>query len=329
MNANGIVPDVTLHALCRVCFWHHPGFGLGFSRGAWALRDMRYIRVHRCFQLLCHHMRFRFSGPVIAAAFAALETLAVLYPPYSALVPSAVLCMISNPKSHILSSTIFRLLWDWQTHVRNSDGSLLHSIPAGPLLMVGLTLLGTGGGGGDGNVYARKGWSTQRAADGAPAVRFSRFFRIEKEPPTKLGWEEPRTTARTQCGANHWPPRGRGRYPRQPHKGGRATHRGANETRDNHEGVRNAHGHRAERWSNWASCTRQCREACGGRPGQHQKAEGLSNWTSPGLSLRSPQFFSKKAHGSKAPGDHQPPPTANRQPLLTANRQPFEVEKVP
>ena len=37
----------------------------------------------------------------------------------------------------------------------------------------------------------------------------------------------------------------------------------------------NAHGHRAEMWSNWASRTRQRGEAVGGRPGQ--RAEGVEH----------------------------------------------------
>ena len=85
-----------------------------------------------------------------------------------------------------------------------------------------------------------------------------------KEPPTKLEWEEPRTTVRAQCGANHPSHRGGTHGTRVIHKGARATRGGVHDTRRNHEGARNAHMHHAEGWSNWALRTWQCGEAGGG-----------------------------------------------------------------
>ena len=67
-----------------------------------------------------------------------------------------------------------------------------------------------------------------------------------KEPPTKPGWEEPRTTARAQRSANY-PCHHRGAHDtRVNHKRARATRGGAHDTRGNHEGARNTPVHYAQ-----------------------------------------------------------------------------------
>ena len=52
---------------------------------------------------------------------------------------------------------------------------------------------------------APRGSSTQWATAGAPEAPCGKewWARQEKEPPTKPGWAEPRTTARSQCCVNH------------------------------------------------------------------------------------------------------------------------------
>ena len=85
---------------------------------------------------------------------------------------------------------------------------------------------------------ARRGRRALRPTEGIPAGQFARFsglWRIGKEPLTKLGRDQPRTTVRPRCGANH------------------PGHRtGAHNTRGNHTGARNAHVRHTQRWCNWA-----------------------------------------------------------------------------
>ena len=91
------------------------------------------------------------------------------------------------------------------------------------------------------------------------------WARQGKEPPTKPGWAEPRTTARSQCNVNH-----------PGHRAGahatRVNHDGAHAPREAHDicnqqGTRPAH----ERPTEWVS-------VCGGRPGQHVEPQGT--WAS-------------------------------------------------
>ena len=97
-----------------------------------------------------------------------------------------------------------------------------------------------------GATSARRGSGTQWAPE---APRGNEWWaRQGKEPLTKPGWEEPRTTARSQCSVKH-----------------PGHHAGAHATSVNHEahatcnqqGTRPAHARPTE----WAS-------VCGGRPGQ-------------------------------------------------------------
>ena len=53
---------------------------------------------------------------------------------------------------------------------------------------------------------ARRGRGALRPTEGTPAAQFARFsglWRKGKEPSTKLGWHEPRTTVWPPCDANH------------------------------------------------------------------------------------------------------------------------------
>ena len=116
--------------------------------------------------------------------------------------------------------------------------------------------------------------STQWATAGAPEASCGKewWARKGKEPPTKPGCSEPRTTARPPCSVNH----------PGHHAGAHATrvnHNGAHATHDR-QGARHAHARpmewwsagcgrpvqRAEEWGTWASRTRNCGEAGGGRP---------------------------------------------------------------
>ena len=58
---------------------------------------------------------------------------------------------------------------------------------------------------GRGSAMACGGSSTQWATAGAPEAPCGKewWARQEKDPPTKPGWAEPRTTARSWCSVNH------------------------------------------------------------------------------------------------------------------------------
>ena len=66
-------------------------------------------------------------------------------------------------------------------------------------------------------VRLRPGTSTQLATAGAPEVHCGKewWARQGKEPPTKAGWAEPRTTVPSQCSVKHLGHRA-GAHPCQP-----------------------------------------------------------------------------------------------------------------
>ena len=107
---------------------------------------------------------------------------------------------------------------------------------------------------------APRGSSTQWATTGAPEAHCGkeRWSRKGKEPPTKPGWAEPRTTARPPCSVNHLGHHAGAHATRVNHNGAHAT-REAHATRD-HQGTRHAHARPTEWWSAWGGWPVQCVE---------------------------------------------------------------------
>ena len=118
-----------------------------------------------------------------------------------------------------------------------------------------------------------RGSSTQWATAGAPEAHCGKqWWAMQgKEPPTKPGWAEPRTTARSQCSVKH-PGHCAGAH-------AACVNHEAHATR-NQQGTRPAHarptewgsvcvgrpGQRVEEQGTWASGTRKHSEAGCGRP---------------------------------------------------------------
>ena len=120
---------------------------------------------------------------------------------------------------------------------------------------------------------APRGSSTQWATTGAPEAHCGKewWARQGKEPLTKPGWEEPRTTARSQCSVKH-PGHRAGAHATCVNHEAHATHK--------QQGTRPAHarpmewgsvhggrpGQRLVEQGTWASRTRKHSEAGCGRP---------------------------------------------------------------
>ena len=143
---------------------------------------------------------------------------------------------------------------------------------------------------------APRGSSTQWATAGGPEAPCGKewWARQGKEPPTKPGWAEPRTTARSQCSINHL----------GHHAGAHATrvnHDGAHATRDQ-QGTRPAHARPTE----WES-------VCGGRQGQRVEDQGT--WAS------RTQTHSKAGCGRPEDGGVRTAKTVKRPPQQPAQPQ--------
>ena len=128
--------------------------------------------------------------------------------------------------------------------------------------------------------FAPRGSSTQWATTGPLDAHCGkeRWSRKGKEPPTKPGRAEPRTTAQPLCSVNHLGHHAGAHTTRVNHNGAHAT-REAHTTRD-HQGTRDAHVRptewwsawggwpvqRVEEWGTWASRTQKRSDTGCGRP---------------------------------------------------------------
>ena len=137
-----------------------------------------------------------------------------------------------------------------------------------------------------------RGSSTQWATTGAPEAHCGkeRWSRKEKEPPTKPGWAEPRTTARPQCSVNRLGHHAGAHTTGVNNNGVHAT-REAHATHD-HQGTRHAHARPTEWWSTW-----------GGLPVQAWRSGALGPHTHGNAATQVVDDRRAEVHGQQKPSN--------------------------